>query len=355
MPPAPRLSRLWWFSAPLLLLLVGGLVILGSVRLPYVALSPGGARSVQPLVEISEKPGGPDVDVEPASKDLLYVTVSTAVNPSGIVVLLGWLDDKTEVVPSKPFLGTQSSDENRRLNLALMTDSQDKARKVALERLGYTVKATGIGAFIEDVGPEYPSAAVLRPGMTVVGADGKRVRKGQDLVDAIAAHAPGDTVTLEVVPLGASGPRRVVAKLAERPGEPGKPVLGVSLADRARYTFPVDIEIDTGEVGGPSAGLAFTLAILDRMTPGSLLGDQRVAVTGTIEIDGSVGPVGGVDHKTEAAIREGAKLFLVPPDELELARKTARGRIRVETVSTLDEALDALEAAGGTPLPASGR
>ena len=132
-------------------------------------------------------------------------------------------------------------------------------------------------------------------------------------------------------------------------------MLGVSLADRARYTFPVDIEIDTGQVGGPSAGLAFTLAILDRMTPGSLMGDQRVAVTGTIELDGSVGEVGGVDHKTEAAIREGAKLFLVPPGELELARKTAGNRIRVKAVRTLDEALKALEGAGGTPLPAPRR
>lgn len=355
MPPAPRLSRLWWFSAPLLLLLVGGLVILASMRLPYVALSPGGARSVQPLVEISAKPKGPDVDVEPASDDLLYVTVSTAVNPSGIVLLAGWLDDKTQVVPSKPFLGTQSSDENRRLNLALMTDSQDKARKVALERLGYKVISTGIGAFIEDIGPDYPASSVLSPGMTVVGADGGPVRSGQDLVDAIAEHEPGESISLEVVELGEDEPEQVVAKLAERPHEPGAPVLGVSLADRARYTFPVDIEIDTGQVGGPSAGLAFTLAILDRMTPGSLMGDQRVAVTGTIELDGSVGEVGGVDHKTEAAIREGAKLFLVPPGELELARKTAGDRIRVKAVRTLDEALKALEGAGGTPLPAPRR
>lgn len=354
MPPAPRLSRLWWFTAPVLTVLIGAVIIVATMRLPYVALAPGGARSVQPLVEIAEKPGGPEVDVEPADDDLLYVTVSTSVNPSGLLVLLGWLDDQVQIEPSKPFLGTQSSDENRRLNLALMTDSQDKARKVALERLGYEVVTTHIGAFIEDVDPSYPSASVLKPGMTVVGADGARVRTVDDLVAAITAHEPGDRISLEVVPLGGEGPETVVTKLGERRGEPGTAALGVSLADRSTYRFPVRIEIDTGQVGGPSAGLAFTLAILDRMTPGSLLGDRRVAVTGTIELDGSVGPVGGVDHKTEAAVREGAKLFLVPPDELADAKRAARGRIQVRSVASLDQALAALEDFGGDPLPPSG-
>jgi PDZ domain-containing protein len=113
----------------------------------------------------------------------------------------------------------------------------------------------------------------------------------------------------------------------------------------------MDIEIDTGKVGGPSAGLAFTLAILDRLTPGSLTGGDRMAVTGTIELDGTVGPVGGVDHKTEAAISEGAEVFLVPPEEFEQAKKAARGRIKIEQVQTLDDALAALVAHGGDPLP----
>lgn len=349
--PAPRLSRLWWFTAPALLVLVGGLVVLATMRLPYVMLSPGGARSVQPLVEVSQKPGGPAVHVDPASDDLLYLTVSTSVNPSGILVLRGLLDDSVEVDPSKPFLGTQTSDENRRLNLALMTDSQDKARKVALEKLGYTVTSTEHGAFIEDVDPSYPAASVLKPGMTVVGADGKKVGSSEDLAAAIKAHRPGDKISLEVVRLGEDDTETVLAELGARPDDPKAPLLGVILHDRVSYDFPVRIDIDTGEVGGPSAGLAFTLAILDRMTPGSLTGDHRVAVTGTIELDGSVGPVGGVQFKTQAAIEQGAKLMLVPPDELQEARTAAHGRLQVKAVRSLDEALAALEAFGGDPLP----
>jgi len=336
-----------------LALLVGAVVVIASMRVPYVALSPGGARAVEPLVTVTAKPGGPKVTEDPASEDLLYVTVSTAVEPPGIMALLGWLDGKTQVEPSKPFLGTQSSEENRKLNLELMTDSQDKARTVALERLGFDVAASGVGAFLEDVDPTYPASAVLKPGMTVVSADGKPVTDVDELVAAITAHDPGDSMTLEVVPLGGKEPTEVTAELGGRADDADTAALGVSPVDRVTYDFPVDVAIDSGKVGGPSAGLAFTLAILDRLTPGSLTGDERVAVTGTIELDGSVGPVGGVNHKTEAAIREGAKLFLVPPDELAQAKATADGRLDVQAVSSLDEALAALEAFGGDPLPAS--
>jgi PDZ domain-containing protein len=348
---APRISRLWWFTAPVLTLLIGALVIVGTMRVPYVVLSPGGARAVVPLVTVSQKPGGPKVTESPATDDLLYVTVSSSVEPSGILALKGWLDDKAQVEPSKPFLGKQTNEENRALNLALMTDSQDKARVVALQRLGYKVETTPIGAFLEDVDPSFPAADVLKPGMTVVGADGDPVRTRDDLVEAITAHKPGDRIDLSVVPLKGGEAEDVTVELGERPGEPGTAALGVSLVNRNSYTFPVNIEVDTGKVGGPSAGLAITLAILDRMTPGNLTGGERMAVTGTIELDGSVGPVGGVDHKTEAAISQGAKVFLVPHDEVEQAKKAARGRIKIEEVNSLDEALAALEAHGGDPLP----
>jgi PDZ domain-containing protein len=348
---APRLSRLWWFAGPVLALLVGAVVVIAALPVPYVTLSPGGARSVEPLVTIASPDDGTDLDLEQPTDNLLYVTVSTTVEPSGILVLRGLFDDKVQVEPSAPFLGTQTRDESRALNLALMTDSQDKARKVALERLGYEVETEATGAFLEDVDPDLPAGEVLRPGMTIVGADGREVRTRDDLVEAIEAREPGDTMELEVERLGERTPETVRAELVERPGEPGSPILGISPVDRATYQFPIDIRIDTGRVGGPSAGLAFTLAILDRLTPGRLTGEDRVAVTGTIELDGSVGPVGGVRHKTEAAIREGAKVFLVPPDEFDLAVEAADGRIDIEAVATLDDALEALAERGGSGLP----
>lgn len=348
--PAPPISRLWWVTGPVLTVLVASLVAIGAMRVPYRMFSPGGARSVEPLVTVKSKPGGPKVTSDPADDDLLYVTVSVR-DPTGIEALFGVLDDKIEVVPSKPVLGTQTTAEDRKLNLRLMVDSQDKARAVALRRLGYSVPTRGSGAFIEDVDPSFPVAAVVKPGATVVGADDKVVRAAADLVEVIRSHRPGDIISLTIRPLGetTAAPHRI--KLGARPGAPKVATLGVSLSDAATYRFPIDVGIDTGQVGGPSAGLAFTLAILDRLTPGDLLGAQRVAVTGTIEADGSVGPVGGVDHKAEAAIRQGAKLFIVPPEEYAQARRTAGSRLRIEKAATLDQALTVLRRHGGDPVP----
>src|SRR5690606_14259653 len=115
--------------------------------------------------------------------------------------------------------------------------------------------------------------------------------------------------------------------------------------------FPVEVEIDSGSVSGSSAGLAFSLAILDRLTPGMLTGGQKVAITGTIELDSSAGPIGGVRQKTEAAIRAGAVLMLVPDLEYEEALEAAGDRIEVRSVATFEEAIDALAELGGDPVP----
>ena len=352
--PGPRLSRLWWITGPLLMGLLGATILVGSRSVPYVVLSPGSARSVEPLVEVSQIEGGPEVTVDEAQDDLLFLTVTATVEPPGFFAAWAWLDDTFQVEPSAPYLGTQSKDENRALSLERMTDSQDKARKVALERLGFEVGTEAVGAFLEDVDPSYPSAEVLSPGMTVVGIEGEPVTDVDGLVAGITAKRPGDTLTLEVVPLAGGDPVEVSTELGRRTDDPSVAALGVSPVDRVTYEFPVDIAIDSGQVGGPSAGLAFTLAILDRMTPGDLTGPDRVALTGTIELDGSVGPVGGVRHKLNAAVDEGAQLFLVPPEEYDEAVEASRDRVEVVSVATLDEALAALEANGGDPLPDPG-
>lgn len=358
MPPAvpgPPVSKLWWITGPLLALLIGAIGALMARPAPYIALTPGSARAVEPLVTIV---GGPDVDPAidreaAADESLLFVTVSVR-RPSGIEALARLLDDTNEVVPEKLITGGQSQEENRSFNLQLMTDSKDKAAKVALERAGYTVAVQSDGAVVIDLEPTYPVAEVVRPGDTIVGAEGEPVAQAQDLIDVIAVQEPGDSISLEVQGFGQEGTRTVDTTLGTNP-ETGVAQLGVSLDERPRYEFPFDVSIDSGEVGGPSAGLAFTLAILDQLTPGDLTGEGVVAVTGTIELDGSVGPVGGVLQKTEAAVNAGVKVFLVPPDEFADATEAARGRLDVRQVTSLEEALAALQASGGDPVPAPER
>jgi PDZ domain-containing protein len=180
----------------------------------------------------------------------------------------------------------------------------------------------------------------------IVSADGQPIQLSSDLVDVIAAHKPGDVVTLGVQ----RSPEQtdtVAVELVARPDDPNRAMLGVSLETfRLRYEFPFEVTIDSGAVGGPSAGLAFTLGVMDVLTPDSLTGGQRIATTGTIDSTGAVGPVGGVPQKTVAVRRAGATLFLVPSSEYDEAKKFA-GEMRVESVDTVDDALRVLASIGG--------
>lgn len=317
---------------------------------PYIALLPGSARSVSPLITLSAIGDGPKPPKEAPSDDLLFVTVSVR-RPSGAEAVWRTFDDTAEVVPQRVVDGSQSPDENRRFNLQLMTGSKDKATKVALERAGYKVKVTATGVVVVDLDPTYPVAKVLTPGDTIVGADGKPIRTTKDLVAVIAAHKPGEDIKLRVQSFISQDVRTATVELQKNPEDRTKPQLGVSLEDRPKFTFPIKVEIDSGEVGGPSAGLAFTLALIDRLTAGSLTGNSLVAVTGTISVDGTVGPVGGVAQKTEAAVAQGAKAFIVPTDEYADAKKAARGRLKIRQVTNVDQALAVLRQLGGDPLP----
>ena len=346
--PGSQLSPVWWFTFPALAVLLALIVGIGVSRVPYFTFSPGNATSVEPLIDVRPTRGGPPVHLDPVNDNLLYVTVLER-EPTAFGALLGVLDPKVQVEPSKLYLGNQSSADNVRFNYALMSDSEDKARKVALERLGYKVKTIHEGVFLQDINPSYPVAKVMKPGATITGADGQAVLTRDALVAAIGKHRPGQTMELEFRPLGETRARKISVRLGEHP-DTHLAALGVDPVDQVSYVFPIDVEIHIERVGGPSAGLAFTLAILDRLSPGRLLGHERVAVTGTIELDGSIGPVGGVDHKTEAAISQGAQLFIVPPDEYALAKKTAGSRLRVEQAANLDQALAILRRFGGDPL-----
>jgi PDZ domain-containing protein len=197
-----------------------------------------------------------------------------------------------------------------------------------------------------------PAAGVLETNDTIVAIDGEPVTTAGQAVDAIGSHRPGDTVTLRIEPISAEGvpgePRDEVVTLGARPDDADQALLGVSMGTRdTKFDLPVTIAIDSQDVGGPSAGLALSLGIIDVMTPGSLTGGKRVAVTGTIDLDGNVGVIGGIQQKTFLASRSGITLFIVPADEADDARRFAEPGLEVVGVRTIDEALAALADNGG--------
>lgn len=337
-------------TGPLVVVLLTAVIWVAARPVPYYTVSPGKARSVEPLVTLTSTEGGPELHDEPARDDLYFLTV-TIRQPFGVEALASLTDDSVDLVQRQVIDGSQTRERNRQYNQALMTSAKDKAAKVALERAGFEVAVSSVGAVVADTDPRYPVADVLYPGDTVVAADGQPVTSADDLAAVIATHEPGETIEMDVIALADGAERTVDVELAGRPDDPTLPLLGVTLQDRPSYDFPVEVDIDSGSVMGSSAGLAFALAILDRLTPGALTGGQKVAVTGTIELDSRVGPIGGIRQKTEAAIRAGATLFLVPEMEHELAEKAAAGRIEVRSVATFEDALDALESMGGDTVP----
>jgi PDZ domain-containing protein len=205
----------------------------------------------------------------------------------------------------------------------------------------------GTGIDVVAVESGLPVNEQLVAGDVIVGIDGEPVTVTDELIDRVRAHRPGDTVTLEVERGG--GTEEVSVTLSPRPDNPDAPMIGVSIQTRELgFDLPFEVEVDTGEVGGPSAGLAISLAVLDRLTPGSITGGRKVAVTGEIFSSGEVGIVGGVAQKTVAVKRAGAKLFIVPSAEFAIAKARGGRSLRVEKADTLDEALHVLATLRGS-------
>jgi PDZ domain-containing protein len=340
-----------------LFILLAAVIASISVTLPYYAIAPGSARAVNQLIQ-------PPPDQRYPPKGEVFLTTVSLRRVTPLEALYGWLNSDIDVVPQEQVLGTTKPDELQRVNFQAMDESKQVAEVVALRRLGYPVPEHGEGAGVQEIVPGSPADSHLKAGEVITSVDGKPVQLSDEVVAALGNRKPGEVVHLEV-DRGNGSPRRIEdVPLGQRPPTdrttckplvPGVPptadaegCLGVRLQTKnLRFDFPFTINVDSAGIGGPSAGLAFTLGILDSVRPGELTGGHRVAVTGTIAVDGTVGPVGGVAQKTAAVRKAGIRLFLVPPEEYELARARAGSKLRVVKVATLEEALVALGRQGG--------
>lgn len=341
-PVEPPERHPWLALTIGLTLLLGVVVVSFNLALPYYALSPGSARDVTPLIDTG------DAESFPPKGQVLLTTISLQqVHP--VQALVGWLRTDVDVVKEEVILPPDTSDqEYRQINFQVMDESKQNAIVVALRSLGYVVKEKGEGAVVEQVLPQFPAEGRLQPGDVIKLIDGKPVALVQEATDMIRTHRPGDTLTLDVVQADGTQPRQVQVTLAADPQQNGKPVLGVLLRTfRRDFDLPFQVDIESDNIGGPSAGLAFTLGLIDSLSEGELTGGRKVAVTGTIEIDGRVGDVGGVAQKTSAVKAAGADVFLVPAGEFEVAKKRAGKNLLVIKVTTLPEALEALASLGG--------
>jgi PDZ domain-containing protein len=243
-----------------------------------------------------------------------------------------------EVVPAEDIRppGTSQQQVNE-TNRRLIDESKPVAAVVGLRAAGYDVEITGQGARIESVLSGWPADGILQPGDIIVAADGQPALTSTALVERIRRHDVGDSVTLTIQRDGQQ--QDVVIGTRNSPSEPGRPVVGVTISTYlfdVRLPFAVDIESDN--VGGPSAGFMFALGILDAVTDGDLTRGYFVAGTGTIAADGTVGPVGGVAEKAISAEHDGAQVFLVPRDNADDARRWVH-TLQVVPIDRFDDAV----------------
>jgi Lon-like protease len=292
----------------------------------YIFL-PNEAHPVAPLVEVK---GGKD----PKNGGIYFVDVLVRKATLLERVWPGAREGATIVPADQVKPPGVSEGERRREELREMKMSQQVAAAVALRSLGYKVVATPIGARIEFADPEAPAGGKLNPGDVVTAVDGKTIRGPSGLRAAIAAAGTSKNLRFMVK----RGPKTLAATMRPERGPDGRPVIGVIVSQAASIKLPFAVKIDTGNVGGPSAGLAFALDVLEELGKDVDHGN-KVAVTGAIELDGRVGEIGGVKQKTIGVERAGIKVFLVPAgDNAREARKYARN-VRIIPVRTFQQAL----------------
>lgn len=324
-----RLAELLLLLGLLLLLLAAAMWVIPSDK--YIFL-PDVAHPVAPLVSV---PG--DAKARDADGGGIYFVDVVVRKATLLERLFPGIREGADVLPASAVLPPGGNDAQRRkLDLQEMSRSQSIASAVALRALGRKVVARPTGALVDAVDPKAPAAKEVHPGDRIVAVDGSPVRTPTDLRRLVTSRPVGTTLRLTL--RSGSAERRVPVRTTSANG---RTVIGVVVEQAVDVKLPLAVRINSGEIGGPSAGLAFALDVMEELGRDVDRG-HRVAATGEIALDGSVLPVGGLKQKTIGARRAHAEVFLVPAgDNAKVARRYAGG-LRIVPVKSFRQALSAL-------------
>jgi PDZ domain-containing protein len=312
--------------------------------LPYVVLKPG------PTVNTLGSDNGKEVihitkaETSTSSGQLRLTTVGVQPSVELVWAIRGWFSDEQAVVPRELiYPPDQSEQQVEQQNAKEFKSSQFSAVTVALRELGYPVQT-----FVTAVTPNGPASGELQKDDIITTVDGVEVTGPAKLTQLVQAKPAGTALTIGYTRAGKAATVKIVTK---SDGNTATPRIGVAIDDKQPRPFQVNIDLD--EIGGPSAGLMFTLGIIDKLRPADLTGGKIIAGTGTIDDEGNVGPIGGIPQKLVGAKDAGAQLFLVPADNCAEAMRNAVSGLPMAEVATVDDALTALQTftSGGTPKP----
>jgi Lon-like protease len=310
-------------------LLVAVAFAAGWVPLPYFSLGPGPAREIVPLIHVE---GARTY----GSSGHLVMTTILFTQVTALDALAAWIDPERAVVDEEQVYppGLSPPEEERRATSQMDQSKIDAAAVVLTEVAGYP-REHGPGALVESVGDGCPADGRLFPGDLIVRVDGHPVesrREASRLIDAVPA---GDPIRFRVE---ADGESHDVGLTRGRCPGVDEPLIGILLVE----PFPFEITIESGDVGGPSAGLMWAVGLYDLLTPGDLTEGRTIAGTGSIDLDGRVGPIGGILDKVVAARETNADIMLVPEGNFDEVEGVDAGELQLISVSTFDEAVEAL-------------
>lgn len=320
-------------------------VLLSVVTVPFVSLGPGptfntlGEVEGKQVVDIE----GPDARVHPTAGHLNMTTVSQRDGLTLGQALTLWMSGREQLVPRDlVYPPDKSKDEIDKANTSDFKRSEDNAEDAALSFLKYPMAVT-----VQSVTDPGPSAGKLQVGDAIGGVNGKPVANLDEFQALLKATKPGDTIVIDYRRKNAPAGTATITLGHNSDRDYGFLGVGVLEAPWA----PFDITFNLANIGGPSAGLMFSLAVVDKLTTGDLNDGKFIAGTGTITGDGKVGSIGGITHKMLAAHEAGATVFLVPADNCAEARSAQQDGMELVKVDTLTEAVDALHtlSAGGEP------
>lgn len=306
------------------------------VPMPLVEFSPGGATSIPPLVQVQ-------YDTTEIDGNLSLLTVKVT-QPSLAEAVRAWWSDTRElerrenVIP--PGIDRNDYFDQQR---QVFEQSFTVAAAVGLRQAGFEVSVTTAPLVLAAL-PEGPSGGVLESGDVLRSVNGVAVATSEDVIDALRPVQMNDPVTLLVERDGEAVEAQIRAGMVGRMERPGLGVILDTVIDEVSLPFEVDLG-DT-RIGGPSAGMMIALTIYDLVSEENLAAGRNIAGTGTLDIDGLVGPIGGIEEKVVAAEEQGVTLFLAPASQAADARAVAPASMRVVGVETIEDAIEALRTAG---------
>jgi PDZ domain-containing protein len=331
--PMRRALSPFWIGLSGVAVLVVAFVVLWLVPSNDYIFLPDRAHPVDPLVRVQ----GAD---EPRDSAHIYFVDIFVRKASLIERLWPGIHEGAELVPKSALLAPGVSEQQRiAADEREMTRSQQIAAAVALRAAGYRVRAEPTGVLVEQVASDVPAAGKLLPTDVIVGVANKRVRSPTALRRIVGSRPPGRPIRLSV--RRGSHLVQVDVRTVADPNQPGHAIIGIFVGQAAFIKLPRQVTIHAGNVGGPSAGLAFALDVLEQLGKDVDHG-RRVAAIGQLELDGTVTAVGGLEQKTIGVRRSGIHFFLVPAGENAAeARRFAHG-VRILPVHSFRQALRSL-------------